>query len=155
MAAKLKKNSLVILLVSISFFIVDRLTKYLSLKLHPEGIFYLPQIGLKSYLNQGIAFSLPLNNLLIVISSFLIILLLAIYLIKDLSSGKTAWLWPLALIIIGSSSNLIDRLKFDGVIDFIDVWFFPAFNLADCYIVAGVIWLIWLINKSDNLPKQT
>jgi len=45
----------------------------------------------------------------------------------------------LALILGGSAGNLVDRLRFDGaVLDFIDTAWWPAFNLADAFIVAGV-----------------
>lgn len=49
----------------------------------------------------------------------------------------------LALILGGAVGNLIDRLLYGHVIDFIhvhyaDVWHYPVFNLADCGIVVGV-----------------
>ena len=45
----------------------------------------------------------------------------------------------LALILGGAAGNLVDRLRFDGaVLDFIDTSWWPAFNLADVFIVAGV-----------------
>jgi len=52
-----------------------------------------------------------------------------------------------ALIMGGAIGNLIDRLRFDEVIDFIDVhWFhyhWPAFNIADAAITVGVAILCW------------
>ncbi len=68
-----------------------------------------------------------------------------------------AWLWrlphrarllpaALALIIGGAVGNLIDRIRFGYVVDFIDVhyadWHWPAFNLADSAIVVGVTLLL-------------
>lgn len=45
----------------------------------------------------------------------------------------------LALVLGGAAGNLVDRLRFDGaVLDFIDTSWWPAFNLADAFIVAGV-----------------
>ncbi|RFF30102.1 signal peptidase II [Wenzhouxiangella sediminis] len=67
------------------------------------------------------------------------------------------WLWrlphrarllpsALALVIGGAIGNLVDRIRFGYVIDFIDVhyagWHWPAFNLADSAIVVGVILLL-------------
>lgn len=59
---------------------------------------------------------------------------------------------PLALIIGGALGNLIDRLRFGAVIDFIDLhagsihW--PAFNVADICICAGIgLYLLGLIKK--------
>jgi len=68
-----------------------------------------------------------------------------------------AWLWrlphrarllpsALSLVIGGAVGNLVDRIRFGYVIDFIDVhyadWHWPAFNLADSAIVVGVILLL-------------
>ena len=53
---------------------------------------------------------------------------------------------PLALIVGGALGNLIDRVRFGAVIDFLDFhiggWHYPAFNIADMCIVIGVAWLI-------------
>ena len=54
---------------------------------------------------------------------------------------------PLALIIGGAIGNLIDRIRFGHVTDFIQVhwhddWFFPAFNVADSAISVGAILLV-------------
>jgi signal peptidase II len=44
----------------------------------------------------------------------------------------------LGLLLGGAAGNLVDRLRFDGaVLDFIDPSWWPAFNLADVFIVAG------------------
>lgn len=56
-------------------------------------------------------------------------------------------IWSLALVIGGAVGNVIDRLRFRAVVDFIDLhvaghhW--PAFNLADSVIVIGVGLLMW------------
>ncbi|MGE4313494.1 MAG: signal peptidase II [Pseudobdellovibrionaceae bacterium] len=50
------------------------------------------------------------------------------------------------LIVAGAISNVLDRLRFGAVIDFLDFhwgdWHYPAFNLADSCIVVGVIVLV-------------
>ena len=50
--------------------------------------------------------------------------------------------WPLALITGGAVGNLIDRVRFGSVVDFLDVyvgnWHWPAFNVADSAISIGV-----------------
>jgi signal peptidase II len=45
----------------------------------------------------------------------------------------------LGLILGGTIGNLIDRLRFNGVTDFISIGIWPAFNIADSAIVVGVI----------------
>ncbi|WP_347262081.1 signal peptidase II [Rudaea sp.] len=54
---------------------------------------------------------------------------------------------PLSLVIGGALGNLIDRLRFGQVTDFIDAYWgdahFPAFNVADSAITIGAVLLIW------------
>lgn len=54
--------------------------------------------------------------------------------------------WSLCLLLGGAIGNLIDRLRFGVVIDFIDLhlgnWHWPAFNVADSAITLGVTLLI-------------
>ena len=53
----------------------------------------------------------------------------------------------LLLIISGAFSNIIDRVYFGCVIDFINLRFWPIFNLADIFITAGAILLLSQIIK--------
>jgi signal peptidase II len=53
----------------------------------------------------------------------------------------------LALVLGGALGNVIDRLRFGAVVDFLDFhlggWHWPAFNVADSAITVGVILLLW------------
>lgn len=53
---------------------------------------------------------------------------------------------PLALIVGGALGNLVDRVRFGHVTDFIQVyhggWYFPAFNIADSAISVGAVFLV-------------
>ncbi len=49
---------------------------------------------------------------------------------------------PVALIFGGTVGNLIDRALFGYVRDFITIWIWPSFNLADTAITVGVIWIV-------------
>ena len=48
----------------------------------------------------------------------------------------------LGLIVGGALGNLIDRIFRGPVVDYIEIWFWPVFNVADLAIVAGVIMMI-------------
>ncbi|HET8943090.1 MAG TPA: signal peptidase II [Rudaea sp.] len=54
---------------------------------------------------------------------------------------------PLALVIGGALGNLIDRVRYGHVVDFIQVyhgsWAFPSFNIADSAISIGAVLLVW------------
>ena len=66
--------------------------------------------------------------------------------IRKLEKGETMTAISLSLILGGAIGNVIDRILFGHVIDFIQVWLgsypFPAFNLADSSITLGAILLI-------------
>jgi signal peptidase II len=59
----------------------------------------------------------------------------------------------LGLLIGGSVSNLADRVRLGYVTDFIDFRYWPAFNLADSFIVIGVGILLVALLVADRAPK--
>jgi signal peptidase II len=88
--------------------------------------------------NTGIAFGLFSNStsIVIVLTAGAIAALLVFY-------GRSARRHPLlptavGLVVGGSVSNLVDRLRLGHVTDFLDLDYWPAFNLADTFIVVGV-----------------
>jgi signal peptidase II len=60
----------------------------------------------------------------------------------------------LGLLIGGSLSNLIDRIRLGHVTDFLDLRWWPAFNLADTFIVIGVAILFLTLLASDREPRR-
>ena len=63
-----------------------------------------------------------------------------LYLLKR-HAGQRLFCWALALILGGAVGNLIDRVLYGYVVDFLDFyvgrWHWPAFNVADMAIVGG------------------
>jgi signal peptidase II len=59
------------------------------------------------------------------------------------------------LVIGGSLSNLFDRIRLGHVTDFIDLdwWTFRIFNLADSFIVVGVLILLLALVAADRAPR--
>ena len=60
----------------------------------------------------------------------------------------------LGLLIGGSASNLIDRIRLGHVTDFLDLKYWPAFNLADSFIVIGVAILLSALVAADRAPRR-
>ena len=94
--------------------------------------------------NPGSAFSLfrTLGDslpLIIILGTGVIIGLILYYLFARAQSYERV---PLTLIAGGALGNLIDRIRFGAVIDFLDLhygaWHWPAFNVADIFISVGV-----------------
>ena len=92
--------------------------------------------------NTGIAFGLFPNatSIVIVLTSIVIAWLLVVF----ARSGARHPILPvgLGLVVGGSVSNLADRIRLGHVTDFLDVGWWPAFNLADSFIVVGVALLV-------------
>ena len=82
----------------------------------------------------------------------LVAVILILYLYKS-TPAKFKWLLAgFSLIVGGAVGNLIDRLRFGYVVDFLDVYagnlHWPAFNIADSAITVGmVIFAVYLITK--------
>jgi signal peptidase II len=66
------------------------------------------------------------------------------------------WLWlPVGLLLGGALGNLADRAREGAVIDFIDPVAWPAFNVADSCIVAGVLVLLYVVEGRDRRALST
>ena len=97
--------------------------------------------------NTGAIFGLfKNNNTFFIILTVLLICLLFYYLKKEkhLRLG-------FSLVLAGAIGNLIDRLIYGFVIDFIDLKIWPVFNIADSCITIGVLILIYKSIKTKNL----
>jgi signal peptidase II len=74
------------------------------------------------------------------------------------SPGKRLLCAGLALILGGAVGNVIDRIRFGHVVDFVDVhamgWHFPAFNVADSAITVGAALLIFESFFHDDAPAR-
>lgn len=58
---------------------------------------------------------------------------------------RTAAQMALGAALAGAVSNLYDRLRRGAVVDFLDLGWWPSFNLADVAITLGVVVAIWFI----------
>lgn len=133
----------------IIFVLIDIISKYLvvrSIGLNEAIILIKNFLNITYVRNTGVAFSmLPHNRYLVLVVSLFIIIGIIYYLYKNKVNNRLEEI-GYALILGGAISNFIDRLVHGYVIDFIDVKIFnydyPIFNLADTFIVMGVILLV-------------
>lgn len=98
--------------------------------------------------NPGTAFGLITSKAwpLFVVSIVLFFVLILV-LWKWGGPGSRVFQMGLGLIIGGALGNIIDRLTLGEVVDFIDVGFWPVFNIADIAIVAGVGIVLVIVAK--------
>ena len=108
----------------------------------------LPFFNLVMVWNKGVSFGLfnqetDYGPLVLIILSVLIIMFFCVWLFKTKSKFQAL---GIALVIGGAFGNIIDRIRFGAVVDFLDFYInnyhWPAFNLADSCIVLGVALLI-------------
>ena len=132
-------------LVASLLFVLDRVAKIAVAKnmSYGQSIPVLPKIfHLTFVLNDGTAFSLfkGQNTILAGLSALVIIFIIGYAMIHK-APGLAVSL-ALGLILGGALGNLVDRIKFGRVIDFLDFRVWPVFNVADSCITIGIAILI-------------
>ncbi|MBI4450483.1 signal peptidase II [Candidatus Woesearchaeota archaeon] len=98
--------------------------------------------------NTGAGFGLLEGRNAVFIVIAIIALGIIIYYLREAWHSKLLTL-ALALIFAGALGNLIDRIAYGFVVDFIDFHWWPAFNVADSAITIGGILLAWHWWKDD------
>jgi signal peptidase II len=131
---------LVLALVAGAAVAADQLTKQVvgrTLALG-ESVDILGPFSIHHVQNSGIAFGLfgSRTSLVIAVTAVAVCAMLVFF----ARSGRRHPIMPVALGLVlgGSVANLIDRVRLGHVTDFLDLVAWPAFNLADTFIVVGV-----------------
>lgn len=120
-------------------FATDQLTKVLARTWlsQADTIELLPFLKLERIQNRGIAFGMLDGYEGIIL--FIGVIIVAALVLGAVAVRKNEQLvFPVAFLLAGSAGNLIDRLRIGSVTDFLRLPHWPAFNLADVYILAGV-----------------
>jgi signal peptidase II len=141
-------------LVSLSIILIDQMTKvYImqTMRLH-ESIVIIPNLFSITYIrNPGAAFGILSTSsgsfrfIFFGLTSLFALGLLGTILIR---MPKDDWMGQISVVAIlgGAIGNLLDRLRYGEVIDFLDFYIetyhWPAFNVADSAITVGVVFLI-------------
>ncbi|MHC9544814.1 MAG: signal peptidase II [Vulcanimicrobiota bacterium] len=154
----IKQSYLWFALISISIIVVDLLVKRWIVAAFPVGR-PTPLIGTVLFIthvhNTGGAFGLfsNLRPLFIIMGIIVPVLILIFY--KKLFEKGEIWIIAAALVTGGALGNEIDRVMYGYVIDFLDVRFWPIFNVADIGISAGIVLLfIALLTEKQETETQ-
>lgn len=121
-----------------------------------DGVFELRYLE-----NHGAAFGMLQNQLWFLIPITLIIsALFLLILVRSPLRRHLMFSIPSVLIFAGAIGNLIDRLVYGYVVDFLyfKLIDFPIFNFADCCVVVGCILLfiyLLFISKEEDMPLRT
>jgi signal peptidase II len=146
----LQKKNILFLAVTVPVIILDQLTKawiLATLRLHEgfpviDGFFNIVHVR-----NPGAAFGFlagvsPVFRSVFFLSVTLAAIVLILHYLRGSRNDEPSQVISLALIMAGAAGNLIDRVRFGEVVDFLDVYVgthhWPAFNVADSAITLGV-----------------
>ncbi len=150
-----------LLVVAAAIIALDQWTKVL-VRLHvplgtdwlpPQLAWLMPYARVRYWYNSGAAFGIFQNgNLVFTILAIIVIILIFYFYPRGAREGW--WLrLAMAMQLAGAAGNLIDRLQFGHVTDFISVGNFAIFNVADASISTGVAVLIlgvWIKEQVDK-----
>lgn len=114
-----------------------------------NGVFHLTLVH-----NQGAAFGILKNQLLLLIVTSLAAIALVCYNLRSGNGKRKIYIYALGFILAGAVGNLIDRIFFGYVIDFLDFRIWPVFNIADSSITIGACILGWVLLTSKEKRKE-
>jgi len=146
--------------------VLDQVTKALvsaALRLHESRSVIPGFLSLTLVHNTGAAFGIlagersPLRTGLFLVVS-VVAMGVVLWLVWRLRPEQKVEAVALSLIFGGAVGNVIDRIRFGKVIDFIDVFYrsyhWPAFNVADVAISVGVFFLFWCLIVRKEPPAD-
>jgi signal peptidase II len=146
----------VLLLVAGAAVLADQLTKQVvgrTLSLGEKADIVGP-FSIQHVQNSGIAFGLfgSRTSIVIVVTAVAVGAMLVFF----ARSGRRHPVLPVALGLVlgGSIANLVDRVRLGHVTDFLDLAAWPAFNLADTFIVVGVAILFGALVLTDRTQRM-
>jgi signal peptidase II len=138
--------------VALAAIAADQLTKAIvsSQLALDDSVHVIGPFSIHHVQNSGIAFGLfaSATSLVILLTGIAVAWMLYFF----SRSGARHPVLPVALglVIGGSVSNLVDRVRLGHVTDFLDLKFWPAFNLADSFITVGVAILLLALMAADR-----
>jgi signal peptidase II len=130
--------------------LIDRITKWLALN-YLDGEYRVSSfLSFDLIMNRGISWSLfhSMNTIVFGVLTTCITLIIGLLIVHTVRRWYAGYsIFGEVITISGALSNLIDRIIYGGVIDFIVVsagsWSWPVFNIADCCIVLGIAMMMY------------
>lgn len=110
-----------------------------------DGLLWLTHVH-----NTGAAFGMFRGQQWMLILVAVLVILAIAYVAMHLRPENPAARTALALVAAGAIGNLTDRVVFGGVTDFLDLGWWPVFNVADMSLDIGVALLVWWVLFSSE-----
>ncbi len=141
--------------VALAAVTADQVTKHVvasELALNDE-VHVLGPLSLHHVQNSGIAFGLFPNSAATIAVLTTVAVVWMVWFFARSGARHPVLPTALGLLIGGSLSNLADRIRLGHVTDFLDLRWWPSFNLADTFIVVGVAILLLTLVAADRDPR--
>jgi signal peptidase II len=141
--------------VAAAAIVADQVTKHVvtSTLAIDQSVHVIGPLSIHHVQNTGIAFGFfaGATSIVTIVTAIAVVWMLTFF----ARSGARHPVLPAALGLLagGSISNLADRVRLGHVTDFIDFSYWPAFNLADTFIVVGVAILLAALVVADRSPR--
>ena len=140
-------------------FLIDQITKYFGHKIFYYKVTSFFNIAFSK--NYGTTFGFfqcyPCWTHRIIFLMIAVIFVFAVFLLTQ--AKKTSERIAYSMIVGGALGNIVDRLSYGYVIDFLQFhyqrWYYPVFNFADAFIVIGIGILILFQLRSESVLKKS
>lgn len=152
-----------IISLTILFLIIDLLSKYIvskTIAINESVVLINHFLNITYVKNTGAAWSILSSNTFLITIISIIIIVGIIFYIRKYSNQRKLEIIAYAMLLGGSIGNLFNRIINGYVIDFISInlfgWNYPIFNLADIFIVLGV--MLYMVdtwrNQNDRIKSS-
>ena len=143
-------------IIATAILFLDQLTKVMvrsSFELY-ESREIIPNVFHLTYIeNPGAAFGMLADQRTFFLLITVFIIAFMLYFMKTLENDEPKANIFLSMVIGGALGNFIDRIQKGSVTDFFDFLIWPVFNIADMFIVFGIVMAAFYIFRSEFKNK--
>jgi signal peptidase II len=109
----------------------------------------------KHVTNTGAAFGIFPNSRPFLLAVSVVVIVAIIAYSRYFSAERWLASLSMGLQLGGALGNFLDRLRFGSVVDFLDVPYWPTFNVADSSLIVGTLLLALLVlSEKEEIPAQ-
>ena len=137
-------SMLPVALVAAGVIVIDQITKYWVRASFSIGEIRFDEwpVRLRYVENSGSAFGFFPNSTAVLIVASIIAMGIVVWMFRQTGINSLPMRLSFGLMLGGGIGNLVDRIRFGSVTDFIDLRFWPIFNIADSSVVVGITTLV-------------